>query len=205
MKIEGEYTLEYTIYTMFNVYSMNIKHHNLITNKGFEFFMRKWFTDNDNDYPLVFGFYHDNKFYRSIDIYDEYIDELKVDGIYSTTTNYVDRKTNKQYMFDGENFVTFAEKLEKICIGNCAFSIGLTADKSDTKLYSNEKDYLIEDFVMNPTSLVMKLNIENDDLNGTTEIGVKTNHGRLVSHDIHPPYNLPFGTNVTLEYVFKLQ
>ena len=50
----------------------------------------------------------------------------------------------------------------------------------------------------------MKYGVNSEELNGSTEIGVKTNHGRLVSHDVHLPYNLPFSSNVTLEYVFKL-
>jgi len=63
----------------------------------------------------------------------------------------------------------------------------------------------VGEFVLKPTELLMRYEVSKEDLNGTTEIGVKTNHGRLISHDIHAPYNLPFGTNIILEYVFRLK
>ena len=33
MKIIGEYSIEYNIFTMFDVYTVKIKNHNLITNE----------------------------------------------------------------------------------------------------------------------------------------------------------------------------
>ena len=38
MNLVGEYTIQYNIYTMFDVYTVKIKNHNLITKKGYEFF-----------------------------------------------------------------------------------------------------------------------------------------------------------------------
>lgn len=207
MNIIGEYNIQYNIYTMFDVYSVKITNHNLITRKGYEFFLEKWYHDND-DYKIVLGYYHDNDFYNQHNVDDTY--EVKLDnndGSYDENVNFIDKDTNKQYKFDGENFVDFYEKLDKICIGRYNFIDENTSKPSeyDTELYNPSKECKIEDFVLKSTELVMKYEIEKEYLDGTTEIGVKTNHGRLVSHDIHAPYNLPFGTNIILEYVFKLQ
>lgn len=206
MNVIGEYSIHYNIYTMFNVYTLKITNHNLITNEGYKFFMRKWFKEDDH-YPVVFGYYHDNKFYKKYNINDTYSDDISVDGNYSKTTNFIDKKTYDQYRFDGEKFVSFTEKLDKICLGNCYYTNENTSNPSstDTGLYSPTKEITIDNFNPLSTKLVMECEVTNEDINGTTEIGVKTNHGRLVSHDIHPPYNLPFGSNVTLKYEFKLQ
>lgn len=206
MNIYGEYNIHCNIFTMFNVYTLQIKNHNLITDKGYEFFIKKWYYEDD-DYPIKLGYYHDNKFYDRYNINGTYYDDLGFDGMYDTHLTYVDRNTNKQYRFDGENFVGLNERLSKICIGECNYIDNDTsiASKTDDELYVPLEEYEIEDFVFNGTKVVMKCEMDNDDLDGTTEIGVKTNHGRLVSHDIHPPYNLPFDSNIVLEYVFKLQ
>lgn len=207
MNIIGEYSIEYTIYTMFNTYPVKITNQNLITNSGYDFFLRKWYQDND-EYPIQFGYYYDGDFYNQHNVDDTYDVKLSNnDGTYDENVNYIDRDTNKQYKFDGENFVEFYEKLDKICIGRCSYSNENTTKPSeyDTELYNPSKECKIDDFVLKTRELVMKYEIEKEYLDGTTEIGVKTNHGRLVSHDIHAPYNLPFGTNIILEYVFKLQ
>ena len=207
MNIIGEYSVKYNIYTMFDVYTVEIKNHNLITDVGYDFFMKKWYSEDDS-YPVVLGYYHDNKFYKKYNVDDTYESDLSANGTYSKTTNYIDKNTNKQYRFDGENFVGFNERLEKICIGRCNYSDITTPSESDLDLYysySPPREYNIDDFESNHTELIMKYEISSDELNGSTEIGVKTNHGRLVSHDVHAPYNLPVGSNVVLEYVFKLR
>ena len=213
MNIIGEYSIEFNIYTMFDVYPVMIENHNLITTKGYEFFMKKWYRDGmhqDIIYPVQMGYYHNNKFYERKNIDDTYSYELKnpTTGKYSSSVNYIDKDTYKQYWFDGTNFVDFNEKLSKICIGDIQY---INDEKSkplstDTELYNSIAEYTIDNdgFKLNPKSLVMKCTLRKEDLDNTTEIGVKTNHGRLVSHDIHAPYHLPFGTDLTLEYVFKL-
>ena len=207
MNIIGEYTLKYDIYTMFNVYNVEIKNHNLITKSGYEFFLKKWYKDTI--YPMLFGYYHENKFYESKNADGTYNYDMKdYTGSYSTTTNYVDLDTYKQYKFDGENFVDFYEKLDKICIGDCSYidEFNPLPSNLDKELYNpvDEHEITGDGFVWDNTKLILKCEVSKEDLDGTTEIGVKTNHGRLVSHDIHAPYNLPFGTNLILEYVFKL-
>lgn len=206
MNIIGEYSIQYNIYTMFNVYSLKITNHNLITNNGYKFFMQKWFKEDDK-YPIVFGYYNDNRFYRKYNIDGTFSDDMSVERNYDKTSNYIDKKTYKQYRFDGENFVSFTEKLDKICLGKCYYTNENTSKplSTDTELYLPTKEIPIDNFDPLVSKLVMECEINNEDINGTTEIGVKTNHGRLVSHDIHPPYNLPFGSNVTLKYEFKLQ
>ena len=208
MNIIGEYTIHYNIFTMFNVFDVKITNHNLITKKGYEFFMKKWYQDEK--YPIELGYYHENKFYGVKHVDNTYDDDLSLyeDGSYSTTTNYIDKETYKQYRYDGENFVDFNEKLSKISLGKFNYIDDETTKPSenDIELYDYQSvDYDISDFELRETELVIKCELENTDLNRTTEIGVKTNHGRLVSHDIHPPYNLPVGSNLTLEYVFKLK
>ena len=189
---------------MFNTYTVELRNHNLITNNGYEFFLKKWYSE-DEQYPIQLGYYNDNKFYRTYNINNVYNDELKTDGEYSKTLNYIDKRTYKQYRYDGENFVGFSERLYKICIGNC--DSRLEPSENDTDLYSLTNEYIIDmdEFEPNSAKLVMTYETNNTELNGVTEIGVKTNHGRLVSHDIHAPYNLPFGTNISLEYIFKLK
>lgn len=202
--ISGEYTIQYELYTMFDVYKVNIKNHNLITLEGYDFFFKKWYIEEN--YPISLGFYHDNKFYANKSILDTYSDELSVNGVYSRDVNYIDKSTNKQYRFDGENFVDFIEKLDKICIGKGNYvndEVSKPSEK-DTELYLPVNEYEIEDFEVKSDKLVIKCTMENIYLDGTTEIGVKTNHGRLVTHDIHAPYNLPFTANIVLEYVFNL-
>ena len=209
MNIVGEYSIQYNIYTMFDVYTVKIKNHNLITKKGYEFFLEKWYKDKI--YPIKLGYYHDNNFYERKNIDDTYSYELSEDnyGTYSTTTNYIDKDTNKQYLFDGENFVDFNEKIEKICIGNYNYldEERTKPSDNDAELYNPLHEYVVDNdgFILNSTSLVLKCTISKDELDGTTEIGVKTNHGRLVSHDIHAPYNLPLGNDMIVEYVFKLK
>lgn len=209
MNIIGEYSIKYNIYTMFNVYEVEIKNHNLITKKGYEFFMQKWYKDEI--YPIQLGYYHDNHFYERKFIDDTYDYDLKdVNyGEYSASTNYIDKDTNRQYLFDGEKFVEFGEKLEKICIGDYNYLDETRTKPSeyDTDLYNLVGEYVVDNdgFILNSMSLVLKCTINKEDLDGTTEIGVKTNHGRLVSHDIHAPYNLPLGNEMILEYVFKLK
>ena len=203
MKIIGEYSIEYNIFTMFDVYTVKIKNHNLITNEGYEFFLKKWYTEEEH-YPVVLGYYYNNGFYAKHGVDDTYYDDLKGSGTYSKTTTYIDKNTYKQYKFDGENFVGFYEKLDSVCIGNGDYR--LEPSENDTKLFSLTHEYKIDrdEFVANSHKLIMTYEVNSDELNGSTEIGVKTNHGRLVSHDVHLPYNLPFSSNVTLEYVFKL-
>ena len=208
MNIIGEYSINYTIYTMFDVYNMKITNHNLITEKGYDFFLRKWYQDEY--YPIELGYYHENKFYEQKHIDGTYDNDLSdyENGSYSTTKNYIDKETYKQYKYNGSEFVDFNEKLDKICIGKYNYINEYTSKPSenDVELYdSNFIEHDIDSFEINYTELSVKCELENSDLDGTTEIGVKTNHGRLVSHDIHPPYNLPVGSNLTLEYVFKLK
>lgn len=208
MNIVGEYNVQYNIYTMFDVFSVKLKNHNLITKKGYEFFMGKWYQDED--YSIKTGYLHENKFYAEKDDDGNYDVDLSEydDSSYSTSTKYIDVESYKAFKYNGEDFVDFNEKLTKICLGKCDYIDDELSKPSenDVKLYDYESvEYDITDFLLNPTELVMKCDLENSDLNGTTEIGVKTNHGRLVSHDIHPPYNLPFGSNMTLEYIFKLE
>lgn len=207
MNIIGEYSIEYNIYTMFNVFNVKITNHNLITEKGYQFFLKKWYQDEI--YPFELGYYHENKFYSKKNIDDTYDGDMSIedDGSYSTSINYIDRDTFKQYKFDGENFVDFYEKLDKICIGKCNYSYEnpINPSSKDTELYVPYKEYEVIDFERHSTELVLKCELENQYLNNTTEIGIKTNHGTLVSHDIHAPYNLPFGNNIIIEYVFKLQ
>ena len=209
MNVIGEYILQYNIFTMFDVYTVKIKNHNLITELGYEFFLKKWYKD-DATYPIKLGYYHDNHFYEQKNIDDSYDYDLKESnyGEYSKTTNYIDKDTYKQYWFNGEEFVDFYEKIDKICIGDYVY---IDEDRTkpsihDTELYSPVKEYKIvgDGFIMNSNKLLMRCEINREELNGTTEIGIKTSHGRLVSHDIHAPYNLPFGTNISLEYIFKL-
>ena len=208
MNIIGEYSLSYNIYTMFDVYKIQITNHNLITKKGYDFFLRKWYQNEH--YPIVLGYYHENKFYGEKNLDGTYSDDLSEydDGSYSTSINYIDRDTHNQYKYDGEKFVDFYEKLYKICIGSYNYidEFQSKPSENDTELYdTSSQEYEITDFQLNPTELILKYEIEDTKLNGTTEIGVKTNHGRLVSHDIHPPYNLPFGSILTLQYSFKLK
>lgn len=208
MNIIGEYSIEYNIYTMFNVFRVVEINYNLITNEGYSFFLSKWY--HDEVLPMEFGYYHDNKFYEQKNIDDTYEYELNnySDGSYSKSLNYVDKDTNKQYRFDGEKFVSFNEKLEKICIGKYSYidDESTKPSEQDTDLYdSSFEEFDVDDFVVNKTELVLKCELDYTQLNNTTEIGVKTNHGRLVSHDIHPPYNLPFNTVLTLKYRFKLK
>lgn len=208
MNIIGEYSLSYNIYTMFNVYEIKIVNHNLITKNGYDFFLRKWYQNEH--YPIVLGYYHENKFYGGKNPNGTYTDDLSDydNGSYSTSMNYIDKETYNQYKYDGENFVDFYEKLNKICIGSCNYidDVQSKPSENDNELYdSSSQEYEVSDFQLNPTELILKYEIEDTKLNGTTEIGVKTNHGRLVSHDIHPPYNLPFGSNLTLQYSFKLK
>ena len=208
MNIIGEYCVKYDIYTMFNTYTVEIKNHNLITKKGFEFFLNKWYSDECEDYPIILGYYHDNNFYAQYNVDDTFDKDLTdSDGNYDKTLNYIDKNTYNQYKYDGENFVDFNEKLDKICLGKCDYSYEYPLEPSehDTELYKPYKELKISNFKKNSTELVLHYEIDRNDLNNTTEIGVKTNHGRLVSHDIHAPYNLPFGTNIILEYVFKLK
>ena len=206
MKIIGEYSIEYNIYTMFDVYSVRITNYNLITKKGYEFFLKKVYKDDV--FPIEMGYYHDNHFYEQKNSDDTYVHDLKeyTNGKYSTNMNYIDKSTYKQYRYIGENFVDFNEKLDKICIGKITYVNELKSKPSsdDTDLYKPFKELKVTNFAHNISKLILKCDINKNDLNGTTEIGVKTNHGRLVSHDIHPPYNLPIGTTLTLEYVFKL-
>lgn len=209
MNLIGEYTVEYNIYTMFDVYNVQIVNHNLITTNGFDFFLKKWYTEKEK-YPVVLGYYYQNKFYEDYDTDGTYYDDMSVDGKYSKTTTYIDKNTYKQYKWDGENFIGFNEKLERICIGICDYSDvnPIEPSETDEDLYSPTnkiKEYYVEEFKQGTTSLALQYSLRPTDLNGTTEIGVKTNHGRLVSHDIHPPYNLPSETDITLHYVFKLK
>ena len=208
MNIIGEYSIQYNLYTMFDVYQIKIKNHNLITKKGYEFFLKKWYTEEI--YPIQLGYYHNNKFYEIKNIDDTYDYELNDygEGSYSTTTNYIDKDTYRQYRFDGENFVEFNEKLEKICVGDYNYfdEESTKASDTDSELYSPVNEFEVDNggFVLSNTQLKLQCTLNNEDIDGTTEIGVKTNHGRLVSHDIHAPYNLPYGDNIILEYVFKL-
>lgn len=208
MNVIGNYSVQYNIYTMFDVYTVKIENHNLITKKGYEFFLKKWYKDDI--YPIQLGYYHDNRFYEEKNIDDTYNYELSEynNGSYSTTTNYIDRDTYRQYRFDGEKFIDFNEKLNKICIGNYNYlneTVSIPSDL-DNELYNPLAEYEIEGegFVLKGNELSMRYTIRKEELDGTTEIGIKTNYGRLVSHDIHAPYNLPFGTDIILEYVFKL-
>lgn len=208
MKVTGEYSIHYDIFTMFNVYHIKITNNNLITRQGYEFFMKKWYQDET--YSFEFGYLHENRFYGKKYIDDSYDEDLSTneDGTYSTTTNYIDKDTYRQYRYMNGEFVDFNEKLHKICIGTYNYIDDETTKPSedDTELYDlTSTEYEIEDFKARETELVLKCEMTDIDLNRTTEIGVKTNYGRLVSHDIHPPYNLPFGTNMTLEYAFKLK
>ena len=208
MKVHGEYNIHYTIFTMFNVYDVNITNHNLITRKGYEFFLTKWYKDDY--YPIELGYYHNNRFYAQKHVDDTYDEDLSSynDGSYSTSTNYIDKDTFKQYRYDGKKFIDFNEKLDKICIGKYTYVDEKNSSPSndDLKLYDTHSvEYTIDDFELKETELILKCEMENNELDGTTEIGIKTNYGRLVSHDIHPPYNLPFGANLTLEYSFKLK
>lgn len=207
MNIIGEYSVVYNIYTMFDVYTVKVENHNLITRKGYEFFLKKWYQDEV--YPIELGYYYENNFYEKKNIDGTYDFELSdSDGLYDKNMNYIDKDTYKQYRFDGEKFVDFSEKLDKICLGNYPYlNETVTQPKDyDTELYSPTHEFKIDNtnFILNTTELVMECAVNKDDLDGTTEIGVKTNHGRLVSHDIHAPYNVPFGTDITLKYVFKL-
>lgn len=205
MNITGEYSIEYNIYTMFDVFKVKITNHNLITNSGYEFFFKKWFVDDNQYYPLVPGYLNKetNKFYGDKSITDELRDEKTPDS----SSNYYDIETYKQYKYVDGEFIEFNEKLETICIGKCDYlnKYDSVPNSNDTELYIPKDEYQIQDFDTGTTGkLKLEYVVNSDELNGTTEIGVKTNHGRLVSHDIHPPYNLPFHTDVTLKYVFKL-
>lgn len=46
LNIQGIYELEIMIPTMFNTYVLNIKDHNLITTKGFEWFINRWLVND---------------------------------------------------------------------------------------------------------------------------------------------------------------
>lgn len=213
MNIKGEYTVKYNIYTMFDVYTVKITNHNLITNEGYDFFITKWCKEGER-YPIELGYYHDNKFYKeynlAIDTYDE---EMNYNyGSYSTTTCYVDKRENKQYRFVNGEFVDYYEKLSVICLGDCTYdySTPIQPQADDKELYSPREQLDTNDKNSNSSvtpffnKLIMKYEVPTNKVINTTEIGVKTNHGRLVSHDIHEPYNLPLNTNITLEYVFQL-
>ena len=204
MNIIGEYSIQYNIYTMFNVYNVKINNHNLITNEGYDFFIKKWYLEEEN-YPIEFGYYSNNKFYKDIKSNDDYYNEFA----YNKTTIYMDKNTNKQYMWNGEELVNSTEKLYKICIGNTDYSNDNTTkpSKEDTELYQPKEngEYKIENFSPDNTSVIIKQTFTDEDLENTTEIGIKTNRGRLVSHDIHAPYRLPVGTSITLEYIFKIE
>ena len=208
MNIIGEYTIKYKIYTMFDVFDVEIKNNNLITENGYEFFLEKWYKDEL--YPIQLGYYHNNKFFEEKNIDDTYSYELtNSDGSYTTSMNYIDKDTYKQYKFDGENFVDFNEKLYKICLGNYEYLDDNRSKplSSDVELYNPLNEYVVDDdgFILKSNELIMKCTLNKEDIDGTTEIGVKTNHGRLVSHDIHAPYNLAFGNDISLQYVFKLK
>lgn len=209
MNIKGEYSVQYNIYTMFDVYEVTITNHNLITNDGYEFFLRKWYQEEL--YPFELGYYHEGRFYETKNVDDTYDNDLSdsENGGYSKVTNYIDKDTYRQYRYDGEKFVSFYEKLTTICIGRTNYIDEDTTKPTpyDTDLYDtiSSVEYDVEDFIRGNTELILICEFENTELNGTTEIGIKTNHGRLVSHDIHPPYNLPFGTTLTLKYSFKLK
>ena len=65
MNIQGIYEFKIKIPTMFNTYELNIKDHNLITTKGFEWFINRWlsndfrsigeiaFGKSTNEYPTI--------------------------------------------------------------------------------------------------------------------------------------------------------
>lgn len=208
MNIIGEYSIQYDIYTMFNVYNVKIKNHNLITRKGYEFFLKKWYKDEV--YPFELGYYNEGDFYEQKNIDDTYSYKLSdSDGLYSKSVNYIDRDTYKQYRWNGEEFVDFNEKLDKIIIGDYPYVNEVVSRPKDydNNLYNQTYEYRVEsdEFILNSTELVMKCTVNKEELDGATEIGVKTNQGVLVSHDIHAPYNLPFGTDIILEYAFKLE
>ena len=203
MNIIGEYTLKYSIYTMFDVYNVEIKNHNLITNAGYEFFMSKW-CEYDVLCPVELGYYSDGKFYSRKNIDDTYSNQIGN----TTGLKYIDKNTYREYLYDGEKFVEFSEKLEKICLGkyNYLDDERSKPDEYDTELYNPSKESLVDSdgFIFKNKSLILKCTFNKEDLDNTTEIGVKTNHGRLVSHDIHAPYSLPLGNEIIIEYVFKL-
>lgn len=205
MKISGEYSLRYNIFTMFNVYSVNIKNHNLITDKGYEFFLKKWYKHEDY-YPIQLGYYHENEFYMDFANDDTYFNKMTP----QQNLIYVDKTNNKQYLYDGEKYIDFYEKLNKICIGKCDSTsndgmVDVHPSKNDKELYLPLNEYDISDYQIDNGKLLLKCEISSNELDKTTEIGVKTNRGILVSHDIHKPYSLPFDTNIILEYVFNLK
>lgn len=44
--VKGEYNFNFKIFTMFDIFDVNIKNTNLITNEGMKFFLQRWYKTN---------------------------------------------------------------------------------------------------------------------------------------------------------------
>lgn len=151
--IKGEYYIQINIPTMFHNYNMTIKGHNMVVNKGIEFFFKKAIT------PLPTQ------------------DETN----YHTTTG---------------------------VIGQIAVGTGeeeTTMETEDLTNLSKKFKYEPTNIVIEDNTLTISTEANGSDLDGTTEIGVYTTQGVLISRDTHYAYELPTTSIIEIYYIYTMK
>ena len=53
LKLDGQYNITVMFHTMFHTYKTSFSYHNLITEKGLNFLVNKWKTDDSMDYSIT--------------------------------------------------------------------------------------------------------------------------------------------------------
>lgn len=124
-------------------------------------------------------------------------------NVYACTT-----KLNKNLITSkGEKFFTSKwvdstsnEILSKIVVGKG------TKDpaKIDTSLFDKTAE-LATTIKNNISNIQLVGEMNGSEINDTTEIGVITNKDNLVSRDVHKPIQVPYSSNVTINYYYTLQ
>lgn len=90
--------------------------------------------------------------------------------------------------------------LSKIVIGK-----GTNApSKLDTSLI-NQTGELTTTITNNTSNILLTATVNGSELNDTTEIGVKNTDEKLISRDVHKAIQVPYSSNITINYMYSIQ
>ena len=121
--------------------------------------------------------------------------------VYQIKTNYHNLITNY-----GENF--FIDKWinngNNEVINNIVIGDGTTnPTKRDTSL-ENQTNILDTTISTENRNVIMQTELNGAEINNTTEIGVITSEGNLLSRDVHEPIQVPYNSNITIKYMYSV-
>ncbi len=122
-------------------------------------------------------------------------------SIYEITASYKNLITDNGVFFIIDTLINGdTNRIQNICLGNGNNAVS----KTDTDLY-NQTAILNTEVSSEDNKIYLTSEITGETLNGTTEIGVKTSNGLLVSRDVHEEIQVPVSANVTVNYEYDFK